>query len=86
MAYHFPADVEQLIKERMALGVYSSEDEVLRDALGALEQLEQERLARWEERNRLAVEQSKQGHARPLDDERVLARLRERLAQEGILE
>lgn len=33
MAYQFPADVEQLIKQRMALGVCTSEDEVLRDAL-----------------------------------------------------
>ena len=86
MAYQFPADVEQLIKQRMALGVYTSEDEVLRDALGALEQLEQQRLARWDERNRLAAEQSQQGLSRPLDDQRVLARLRERLAQEGVLE
>lgn len=86
MAYQFPADVERLIKERMAMGTYTSEDEVLRDALGALEQLEQERLARWDERNRLAIEQSKQGHSRPLDDQRVLARLRERLAQEGVID
>jgi Arc/MetJ-type ribon-helix-helix transcriptional regulator len=86
LAYQFPADVEQLIKQRMALGVYTSEDEVLRDALGALEQLEHQRLARWDERNRLAAEQSQQGLSRPLDDERVLARLRERLAQEGVLE
>jgi len=86
MAYQFPADVERLIKERMALGVYTSEDEVLRDALGALEQLEQERIARWDERNRLALEQSQQGLSRPLDDQRVLARLRERLAQEGVFE
>jgi len=85
VAYQIPSDVEQLIKERMALGVYASEDEVLRDALEALEQLEQERLARWDERNRLAIEQSKQGLSRPLDDQRVLARLRERLAREGIL-
>ncbi len=84
MTYQFPADVEQLIKQRMALGVYASEDEVLRDALGALEQREQERIARWDERNRLAVEQSRQGLSRPLDDEKVLARLRERLANEGI--
>jgi Arc/MetJ-type ribon-helix-helix transcriptional regulator len=86
MAYQFPPDVDQLVKERMALGVYTSEDEVLRDALGALEQLEQERLARWDERNRLAIKQSKQGLSRTLDDQRVLASLRERLAREGILE
>ena len=84
MTYQFPADVELLIKQRMALGIYASEDELLRDALGALEQREQERLARWDERNRLAVEQSRQGLSRPLDDEKVLARLRERLANEGI--
>ena len=86
MDYQFPADVEQLIKERMASGTYGSEDDVLRDALVALEQLEQARLAGWDERNRLAVDQSKQGLSRPLDDERVLARLRKRLAQEGILD
>jgi Arc/MetJ-type ribon-helix-helix transcriptional regulator len=84
VTYQFPADVEQLIKQRMALGIYASEDELLRDALGALEQREQERLARWDERNRLAVEQSKRGLSRPLYDENVLARLRERLANEGI--
>lgn len=84
MTRQFPADVEQLIKQRMALGIYASEDEVLRDALGALEQREQERLARWDERNRLAIEQSKQGLSKPLDDEKVLARLHERLANEGI--
>ncbi len=86
MAYQIPADIERLLKERMALGVYKSEDEVLRDALGALEQLEQERLACWDERNRLSIEQSKQGLSRPLDDQRVLARCAKPLAREGILE
>lgn len=86
MSYQFPADVEQLIKQRMAIGAYTSEDEVLRDALGALEQLEEERHTRWEERNRTAIEQCRQGLSRPLDDQQVLARLRQRLAQEGILD
>lgn len=69
----------------MGQGVYQSEDDVLRDALDALDQMEQDKLARWNERNRLAVEQSSNGLSRPLDDEKVLARLRERLASEGIL-
>ena len=86
MAYQVPTDVEQLIRQRMALGAYSSEDDVLRDALGALEQREQEQLARWDERNHLAIKQSNQGLSRPLDDEQVLARLRARLANEGIFE
>jgi Arc/MetJ-type ribon-helix-helix transcriptional regulator len=86
VAYQVPADVEQLIKQRMALGAYSSEDDVLRDALESLELREQERLTRWDERNHLAIKQSNQGLSRPLDDQQVLARLRARLAKEGILE
>jgi antitoxin ParD1/3/4 len=39
MAYQFPPDVEQLVKDRMSQGGYSSADEVLRDALRALEEI-----------------------------------------------
>lgn len=39
MAYPFPPDVERLVKDRMVQDGYSSEDEVLRDALRALEEL-----------------------------------------------
>jgi hypothetical protein len=46
---------------------------------------EQDKLECWNDRNQLAAEQSRQGLSRPLDDERALARLRERLAKEGIL-
>lgn len=86
MAYQFPPDVEERIKRHMESGAYASEDEVLRDAMGALDQLEVDKIARWHERNQLASEQSKQGLSRPLDDDKVLARLRERLAKEGILD
>ncbi len=86
MSYQLPADVEQLVKQRIASGDYSSEDDVLRDALSALEEREVQLLARWHERNQLAIEQSKQGLSRTLDEQRVLTRLRERLAQEGIIE
>jgi Arc/MetJ-type ribon-helix-helix transcriptional regulator len=86
MAYQFPPDVEKLIKRHIESGAYSSEDEVLRDAMGALDQLELDKIARWHERNQLASEQSTQGLSKPLDDVKVLARLRERLAEEGILD
>lgn len=86
MAYQFPPDVQQLIKDRMASGIYASEDEILRDALGALDLLEQDRINRWGERNRLSSEQSAQGLSKPLDDAMVLARLRERLAKEGVFD
>lgn len=36
MTYQFPADVERLIREHMATGIYRSEDDVLRDALKTL--------------------------------------------------
>jgi len=86
MAYEFPPDVQKLVRERMESGQYASEDELLRDAMGALDQIEQDRIARWDERNRLAAKQSEQGLSKPLDDEQVLTRLRARLAKEGILD
>lgn len=38
MAYQLSPDLERLVRQRMTAGGYSSEDEVLRDALSALEQ------------------------------------------------
>jgi Arc/MetJ-type ribon-helix-helix transcriptional regulator len=86
MSYEFPPDVQQLIQQHLASGAYASADDVLRDAMGALDQRELEKFARWSERNRLAIEQSRAGLSKPLDDARILARLRERLAREGILD
>lgn len=85
MVDRFHPEIEELIKDRMASGTYASEDELIRDAMEALEQREQARVVRWNERNRLAVEQSRNGLSRSLRDEEVLHRLRERLAHEGIL-
>jgi Arc/MetJ-type ribon-helix-helix transcriptional regulator len=85
MAYEFPTDIRERLKARLEEGVYQSEDDVIRDAMDAFDQLEQDKLTRWNERNRLAIAQSEQGLSKPLDGERVLARLRERLAKEGIL-
>ncbi len=36
MEYPFPPDVQQLIREAVAIGAYATEDDVLRDALHAL--------------------------------------------------
>lgn len=85
MSYEFPSDVRDRLKVHLDRGGYQSEDDVIRAAMDALDELEQDRLTRWNERNRLAREQSEQGLSRPLDDHQVLARLRERLAKEGIL-
>ena len=85
MAYEIPTDIRERLKARLDEGAYQSEDDVLRDAMDALDQIEQEKLVRWNSRNELAAQQSEQGLSKPLDDQRVLARLRKRLAQEGIL-
>lgn len=45
---------------------------------------EWEKRRRWHEGNRIAMEQSRLGLSKPLDDQAVLSRLRERLAKEGI--
>ena len=86
MSYQFPPDIEERLKARMSDGRYQSEDDVLREAMNALDQLEQDKLIRWEERNRLSTRQSEQGLSKPLDDDAVLGRLRERLAKEGIVD
>ena len=50
-----------------------------------LDRLEEDKLVRWHDRNRLAIAQSQQGESRSLNDSAVLDRLRKRLAEEGIL-
>jgi Arc/MetJ-type ribon-helix-helix transcriptional regulator len=45
MAYQFPPDVDQLFRERMASGQYSNEDALLREALLALAEQEEDLLA-----------------------------------------
>ena len=86
MNYQFPPDIEERLKVRMSDGRYDSEDDVLREAMDALDQLEQDKLIRWDQRNQVAMRQSQQGLSKPLDDQAVLGRLRERLAKEGIVD
>lgn len=64
MAYAFPADVKDLVDEQIESGQYGSEDEVLRDALRALAE-EQEDLAAVNE----AIAEWRAGDSGvPLDD------------------
>lgn len=86
MPNEIPLDIRDRLQARLVTGAYQSEAEVLRDALDALDCGEQDKLLRWNERNRLAAQQSRQGLSKPLDDEHVIARLRARLASEGIID
>jgi Arc/MetJ-type ribon-helix-helix transcriptional regulator len=80
MSYQFPPDLDERVKAEMSRRGLNSEDDVLREALDALNQLEQDKLRRWQEGNQIAIEQSRRGLSRPLDLESVLARVENRLA------
>jgi Arc/MetJ-type ribon-helix-helix transcriptional regulator len=84
MPYRLPPDVDHRVRAYLAAGGFQNEGDVLRTALDALEERDQEKLRRWHEGNDLAMEQSRQGLSKPLDVEAVLVRVRTRLAKEGI--
>ncbi len=86
MTNELPTDLRIRLQDRLRDGLYENEDEVLRAAMDALDEIEMDKLTRWNEGNRLAIEQSRQGLSKPLDDESVLARMRVRLAKEGIVD
>jgi Arc/MetJ-type ribon-helix-helix transcriptional regulator len=75
MSYQFPPDIDERVKSRMVSRGFHSEDDVLRAAMDALDQVEQDKLARWHERNQIAIEQSRRGLSRELDLDAILARV-----------
>lgn len=86
MHYGFPSDIRERLEAHLIGGFYQSEDDCIRDALDALDQIEQDKLLRWNERNAQAIADSRAGRSRPLDPEQVMNRLRERLARDGIFD
>lgn len=81
--YQFPPDVQQWFDAHLSTGVYQSPDELLRDAMNALDELDQERVRLFQEGNRIAIEQSRLGLSKPLDLGAVLARVEQRVTAEG---
>jgi len=75
MPYQFPIDIQKRVQARIKSGQYQDEDELLRDAMDALENREQEKLFQWQARNRISAEQSQKGLSKPLNDDEVLKRL-----------
>jgi Arc/MetJ-type ribon-helix-helix transcriptional regulator len=84
MHYQFPPDLEQRVKARLTDGSYQSEDELLRDAMNALDALDREKLRLFQEGNRIATEQSRLGLSKPLDLSAVVTRVEQRVAAKGI--
>jgi Arc/MetJ-type ribon-helix-helix transcriptional regulator len=81
MPYQFPPDLDQRVKARMISRGLPSEDDVLREAMDALDQLEEDKSRRWHERNQIAIEQSRRGLSQPLDLEAILDRVEDRVAK-----
>ena len=82
MPYTFPPELSRLVRENMANGKYESEDDLLVDAIHALDDLRaQQGRLRSEIRGRL--EKARQGHSQPLDRDAFKAEARRRLADEG---
>ena len=82
MHYPFPPELDRLIQEKMSSGHYQSEDELLMDAMHALEDIhaQHDRL-RSEIVGRLA--EAGKGLSRPLDRELFKKEARRRLAEEN---
>ncbi len=80
--YRLPPDIDKRVKARIAGGSYTSEEQVLREAMNALDHLEREKLRRWQEQNRIAVEQSERGISKPLNLGAVLDRVERRIVGE----
>lgn len=81
MQYQFPPDLDERVRARMTDGAYQSEDDLLREALDALDDRERQLLQRWHEGNRIAMEQSRQGLSKPLDLDRVMEQVTKRMAE-----
>ena len=80
--YQFPPDIAQRVRAKLTAGAYRSEDDVILEAMDALEEREQSKLLRWNQRNQIAMEQSRAGLSKPLDLDGVLDRVEKRLVTE----
>ena len=82
MSYMFSPELDRLVQLKMATGEYESEDQLLVEAIHALDDLrnQQEQL-RSEIKERLL--ESGKGYSRPLDLEQFQAEARRRLAEEN---
>jgi Arc/MetJ-type ribon-helix-helix transcriptional regulator len=77
MSYAFPPNLEQLIQERMVAGGYQSQDELIWDALCALEEIEHGRRELQTELKR-RVGKAGTSQAQPLDREAFRQEARQR--------
>ena len=78
MSHAFSPDLDRVIRERMATGMYATQDELLLDALHALDELEQ-RHRELREEVQARVAKAGKGLSAPLDIEALKAEARQQL-------
>ncbi len=82
MSRVFPAELQQLIQNELAKGIYASEEEVLLHAMRALRERE-EALQQWRAEIRSRIESLDHGEGVELEDERALREFAEGIKAEG---
>ena len=80
MGYAFPSELDQLIQEKIASGDYQSQDDVLLDAMYALNEMNR-RHAELRQEIQSRAAKCGQGLSVPFDPDEIKARGRAQLAQ-----
>ena len=83
MPYQIPPDLEQRIQAQLTSGQFTSEDDVLREAMDSLER-RQRGLEQLRQQVKEAEADIAAGRVGPFDAEQTKRNVRERLSQEGI--
>jgi Arc/MetJ-type ribon-helix-helix transcriptional regulator len=79
--YNLPSDIDERLSAHVATGAYQIRDDVLREALDALEDRERIKLDEWHRKNAITMEQSDRGEVQPLDLDAVMERVEARIAR-----
>jgi Arc/MetJ-type ribon-helix-helix transcriptional regulator len=82
MSYAFPAELQRLIQNELAMGGYADEDEVLLHAMRALQD-RKETLRQWKAEIQDRLESLERGEGIELEDEQALRTFAEVIKAEG---
>ena len=82
MSYPFPAELQQLVQHELATGNYTSEDEVLLNAMRALRE-RQEALRQWKAEIQSRIDSLDRGEGIELEDEQALRAFAEEIKAES---
>jgi antitoxin ParD1/3/4 len=86
MTIHLSGDREQFVRSLVQGGRYSSEDDVIEEALRLLEERdEQAKLTELRGEIAIGIEQADRGELAPFDPQATLTRVRARQANTGIV-